>query len=232
MKLKTYLRGLGIGIIVTTIVMAIALGGRKETLSDEEIVIRAKQLGMVESNEKGDGNEKMPEGGADITESLDAGTAKTEGEKEQPENAEPQGNAESEAGNGGEPPNNTESGANQEAEPQSSTASGEENGQESDQTGAEAPEEEADAAGAENQTDASDDGAVIAGEMVSVSIVNGDDSATVSKRLEELDLVVSATQFDRFLCDNGYAKRISPGSYEIAIGSSEETIAKIITKSR
>ena len=54
----------------------------------------------------------------------------------------------------------------------------------------------------------------------------------MSKRLEELDLVVSAAQFDRFLCDNGYAKRISPGSYEIAIGSSEETIAKIITKSR
>lgn len=223
MKLKTYLRGLGIGIIVTTIVMAIALGGRKETLSDEEIVIRAKQLGMVEGKEKGDGNEEIPEGGAEITESSDAGAAKTEGEQE---------NAESEAGNGGEPENNAETEAGKEAEPQSSTASGEENGQEPDQTEAEAPEEEADAAGAENRSDASDDGGVIAGEMVSISIVNGEDSATVSKRLEELDLVVSAAQFDRFLCDNGYAKRISPGSYEIAIGSSEETIAKIITKSR
>lgn len=226
MKLKTYLRGLGIGIIVTTIVMAIALGGRKETLSDEEIVIRAKQLGMVEGKEKGDGNEEIPEGGAEITESSDAGAAKTEGEQEQQENAE------SEAGNGGEPENNAETEAGKEAEPQSGTASGEENGQEPDQTEAEAPEEEADAAGAENRSDASDDGGVIAGEMVSISIVNGEDSATVSKRLEELDLVVSATQFDRFLCDNGYAKRISPGSYEIAIGSSEETIAKIITKSR
>lgn len=226
MKLKTYLRGLGIGIIVTTIVMAIALGGRKETLSDEEIVIRAKQLGMVEGKEKGDGNEEIPEGGAEITESSDAGAAKTEGEQEQQENAE------SEAGNGGEPENNAETEAGKEAEPQSGTASGEENGQEPDQTEAEAPEEEADAAGAENRSDASDDGGVIAGEMVSISIVNGEDSATVSKRLEELDLVVSAAQFDRFLCDNGYAKRISPGSYEIAIGSSEETIAKIITKSR
>ena len=226
MKLKTYLRGLGIGIIVTTIVMAIALGGRKETLSDEEIVIRAKQLGMVEGKEKGDGNEEIPEGGAEITESSDAGAAKTEGEQEQQENAE------SEAGNGGEPENNAETEAGKEAEPQSSTASGEKNGQEPDQTETEAPEEEADAAGAENRPDASDDGGVIAGEMVSISIVNGEASATVSKRLEELDLVVSAAQFDRFLCDNGYAKRISPGSYEIAIGSSEETIAKIITKSR
>lgn len=226
MKLKTYLRGLGIGIIVTTIVMAIALGGRKETLSDEEIVIRAKQLGMVEGAEKDAGNEKKPEGGTEIKESADAGKTGTEGEKEQPENAE------SEAGNGDEAQNNAEPEAGKETEPQSSTASGEENGQESDKTEAEEPKEDTDDASAENQTDASDDGAVIAGEMVSVSIVNGDDSATVSKRLEELDLVVSATQFDRFLCDNGYAKRISPGSYEIAIGSSEETIAKIITKSR
>ena len=47
MKLKYYLRGLGIGIIITTIVLMIAYSGRNTELTDEEIVARAKNLGMV-----------------------------------------------------------------------------------------------------------------------------------------------------------------------------------------
>ena len=48
MKLKYYLRGLGIGIICTAIIMGIALSGsKKETLSDTEIIERARLLGMV-----------------------------------------------------------------------------------------------------------------------------------------------------------------------------------------
>ncbi|WP_034452280.1 hypothetical protein [Butyrivibrio sp. AE2032] len=50
MKLKYYLRGMGIGIILTAIVMGFALGGRKSTLSDAEIIKRAKALGMVEAD--------------------------------------------------------------------------------------------------------------------------------------------------------------------------------------
>ena len=50
MKLKYYLRGMGIGIILTAIVMGFALGGRKATLSDPEVIQRAKALGMVESD--------------------------------------------------------------------------------------------------------------------------------------------------------------------------------------
>ena len=49
MKLKMYLRGLGIGMIITAIVMGIALGGRgrsQATMTDEEIIARARELGM------------------------------------------------------------------------------------------------------------------------------------------------------------------------------------------
>lgn len=48
MKLKYYLRGMGIGIILTAIVMGFALGGRKATISDAEVIERAKALGMVD----------------------------------------------------------------------------------------------------------------------------------------------------------------------------------------
>ena len=47
MKLKYYLRGLGIGVIVATLVLMIAFSGQKKELSDEEIIKRAEALGMV-----------------------------------------------------------------------------------------------------------------------------------------------------------------------------------------
>jgi len=203
MKLKTYLRGLGIGIIVTTIVMAITLGGEETKMSDEEIVARAKELGMVESVavEPDANNESTPKEPENTTEpenreeqEAESTSEEVSSEQNEIEESEPESVKESES----EPESVKES----ESEPQSEAV---------------AP---------------SEGGEVTAGEVVSVSIANGEDSATVSRRLEELDLVISATQFDRFLCDNGYAKKISPGDYEIAIGSSEETIAKIITKSR
>ena len=47
MKLKYYLRGLGIGIIITTLVLMIAYSGHKTELTDAEIIARAESLGMV-----------------------------------------------------------------------------------------------------------------------------------------------------------------------------------------
>lgn len=51
MNLKYYLRGLGLGIVMTAILLGITSGGKKETLTDEEIVARAKSLGMAEEAE-------------------------------------------------------------------------------------------------------------------------------------------------------------------------------------
>lgn len=48
MKLKYYLRGLGIGILVTAIIFMIGIRVNREKLfSDEEVIARAKSLGMV-----------------------------------------------------------------------------------------------------------------------------------------------------------------------------------------
>ena len=49
MKLKYYIRGLGIGIIITTIVLSI--GKRMDKPSDKEIIARARELGMVMKEE-------------------------------------------------------------------------------------------------------------------------------------------------------------------------------------
>lgn len=47
MKLKYYMRGLGIGIILTTIILSI--NNKTKDITDQEIINRAKKLGMVEA---------------------------------------------------------------------------------------------------------------------------------------------------------------------------------------
>ena len=47
MKRKYYIRGLGLGILVATAILAIAHTQEKNLISDEEIIARAKDLGMV-----------------------------------------------------------------------------------------------------------------------------------------------------------------------------------------
>lgn len=47
MKLKYYLRGLGIGIIVTTVLLMITFALHKPVMSDADVINRAKQLGMI-----------------------------------------------------------------------------------------------------------------------------------------------------------------------------------------
>ena len=47
MKFKYYLRGLGIGILISTIILSVSFAMKKNDLSDDEIIARAKELGMV-----------------------------------------------------------------------------------------------------------------------------------------------------------------------------------------
>lgn len=54
MKLKYYLRGLGIGMIVTALILGISFSNRQEqaqTMTDDQIRERAAELGMVDSSE-------------------------------------------------------------------------------------------------------------------------------------------------------------------------------------
>ena len=84
MKLKYYLRGLGVGIICTAILMGIALSGnKKEKLTDTEIIERARLLGMVMA-------EEAPEEEGDPSQE-DGSTGSPEGQGGQKESPEGKG---------------------------------------------------------------------------------------------------------------------------------------------
>lgn len=78
MKLKYYLRGLGIGILVSTIILMIAFARHPREMSDKEIISRAQELGMV--MEQGKTGESIPRG----TEAADSGEHDTQQPAEEP----------------------------------------------------------------------------------------------------------------------------------------------------
>lgn len=58
MRFKYYLRGAGIGVILTTLIFTIAFAVYKPTLSDEEIMKKAEELGMEMPTDDSDGTDK------------------------------------------------------------------------------------------------------------------------------------------------------------------------------
>ena len=110
MKLKYYLRGLGIGIFATVIILTIASLGKKKDLTDEEIIARAKELGMVMEDRSGsimDHLEEDPsQGQPSDTENGSQGPGGegdgAEGDVQQPEDGQPQDADEPEAGSDAE----------------------------------------------------------------------------------------------------------------------------------
>ena len=231
MKLKYQLRGLGIGIIVTAILMGVATG-HGIPLTDAEIRARALELGMVER-----GSLKLTDvGGTSLSSSQQGGDSEADNSEGEAGGGQPDGSGaaqgEQESGGSGAAQGERESGG-------SGAAQGE---QESGGSGVTEPGQEAAVAGSGEsevsgaESDPNSDGqgsyAVRDGDTVTVVITPGTHSYEVSEVLAETGLVEDAGAFDEFLCYNLYSRKIVDGTYEIHMGASEEEIAKIITRDR
>ena len=201
MKLKYYLRGLGIGMAVTALILGISFSGRQgqeaQTLTDEQIRERASELGMVDSSEltlAALQNSAQPQ----ITMEPEV-TEESETMTEREATAEPETTTEPEAT----------------AEPEMTTKP--ETTAEPEMTTKPEATKEPELITAPEQS------------QTTITIKKGSDSGSVSRVLYEAGLVENAKAFDNYLCNNGYSRSINPGIYEIAPGTSEEEIAKIIT---
>ena len=83
MRLKYYLRGLGIGIVVTAMIMGVSANGKTESLTDAQIIARAKELGMVDGVLS-----ELPEADTDGTEASDTEEAESDTDLEHVEAGE------------------------------------------------------------------------------------------------------------------------------------------------
>ena len=220
MRMRYYLRGLGIGIVVTALLMGFTKGDQKETLTDAEIVERAKSLGMVESSvlsadlgdkedisvndiSEADQQEVMPETEpetADNTEQTEPETTDNT-EQSKPETADDAEQSKPETADDTE-----------QTEPE--TANNTEQSKPDKETEADNPEKVG----------------TVTGNRYVVTIYSGDGSRTVANRLEEMGVIEDAAEFDRYLCQNGYDKRLTTGNHEINAGADEKEIAEALVK--
>ena len=217
MNLKSYARGIGAGLIVASLVLGI--GTKTEKLSDSEIKKRASELGMIESQtltqisseistetsaiETEPAMEDVSEGNeSSVSSEISVSTDPAPIKEPDAETVDPiiPGNNDEKPSDGEE---NTEGDTFVEEEKTPPVIDP-------------MPEEEPGFETGEGS--------------VSIQVVRGDSSVSVARRMFEAGLVDSAVEFDRFLCENGYDKVISVGTYDIPYGLSFEEMAKIITR--
>lgn len=221
MKIRYYLRGLGLGILVTAIFFMVS-GKNSQTMSDEMIKARAKELGMTESGVLSDlavaDEETVYESVPEETEEVNS----TEGISEENESQDVTDVEEPVVESVEETAEPEISVVEESVEEETSVEESEEEtvvetaSQSSDKT----QETEANSESTEN--------AASNIEPVSVTVNRGEGSDTVSRRLQELGLVADAYEYDRYLMANGYDKRIGAGEHVIPAGATWEDIAKIL----
>lgn len=66
------------------------------------------------------------------------------------------------------------------------------------------------------------------GDVVEIMVVGGDSSVSVARRLYEAGLVESAVEFDKYLCENGYDRRICTGKHEMPCNADFKELAEIL----
>ena len=226
MKLRYYLRGLGIGIVITALLMGLTKGGAKETLSDDEIIARAEALGMVQSSVLSSDLNHEEQGEDDVTVSYN--TALDEPDiAALPDSAGTDQTGDAAGVVDTEATDKTADAADTVDSEKVADAAGDSE-KVADATGdSEGSTKASDTDVADNSTKATD---TTGAATITVTINSGDGSDTVARRLTELGVITDAGDFDRYLCQNGYDKKLATGNHEINAGAGYQEIAEILIK--
>lgn len=229
MRLKYFLRGLGIGIVVTTIILAISHNAGRR-MSDSEVIERAKELGMAYTTAA---QENSTESAADTTEPETDTTEPVTTGQESPTDTEAGSTAETESSEASTTVQETTTGI-RETTTQQETTTQETTTQETTATRAaqesttetthEASATEAETTQAENESTETEASTVI---TYTLTIASGMSSNTVCDILKKNGIIADSGDFDRFLVSNGYADRIRVGSFEVNSGMSYDELAAV-----
>ena len=201
MKFKYYLRGLGIGIIFTTILFMIAIAVNKDKLfTEKEIIQKAEALGMVM---------KDTESFFDV-ETETSTQAETDGEtaKDTEENTKGDSLA----------TNDTDT-------LQTTGKTNTDNAGDANAAGNSEASESASAAENENNVQSS------AVQYVEITVNKGDTCAAVAERLLEAGLISDSVSFVNYLSEHGLVEELEIATFQIPQGSDMATIAQILTTS-
>ena len=204
MRLNYFLRGLGVGVVVTTLILTISHNANRK-MSDNEIIERAGELGMTfvtpsEAASKEDETSAVESSEEETTSVI--GTSKEETSQN------------SSKGNGTEDVLTTSS----EKESETSTTAGETESQKETTTQKETVSQEE--TSQESTTDKK-------GEVVTytLTVARGMSSNEVCKVLYDNGIIDNAVDFDNYLVSRGYAEKIRVGIFEVRSDMSYDELA-------
>lgn len=201
MKLKYFLRGLGSGIVLTALVIALTT----KAPSDASIIEKAKELGMISKDEKG--------------------LSTTELSKLTGENDEPSKNSEQTDTKGKEKLEKdistidkatTEEEKTDKATPDEATTE-EDLKSDDDNKGI-------------SKNENSEKEINIESENIMIEIKYGMHSESVSRLLEESKIINSANELNQYMINKGYQTRIQPGIYVMSAQISYDEIIEMIAR--
>lgn len=198
--IKSIILGIGMGMVLTSMISIIYLAGTNPKLSKEEIITLARKYGMVEGSEL-------------LTASI------IENEAGQDSNKDNQGSiiAEDEKNSGKDSADSSghtdDSGENKKLQPDNSV---------------EADKPEIQAEKSDQPTGAAPD-IIQEEQFVTIKISNGDNSTKVAKKLLENGLISDSEAFIREMQRQKITTRVRVGEFDIRVGADFDEIIKTIT---
>lgn len=216
MRLKYYLRGIAAGVVVSTCILTIShniemRSIKNATMTDEEIVEAAKELGMV-----------YEEDVTNLSDQSDREPATTNGDSAMYENS---------VTTGGDSPyvSDKQVSSNQKQNIEQNKNDTEENKVQTEEDEAKEAESDIKATADEIVDNANRD--LEEAFEVEITITNGMSSDKVAKQLKEKGIIEDSDEFDKFMMENGYDNKIWVGDHTISSDDTYEEIAnKLIGK--
>ena len=233
MNIKSYLKGIGVGILVSALILIIA--GNMNKMSDADVIKRAKELGMVEANAEIQNTEPVNAAKENTVAASDnsaaaANTKETSADDKTAQNTSDTNNTNINVYDNSSI-NTTEDSKTNTSDISSPNATEDSKASNTGETSTDTSTDnktDASASEANDDTSTSQNADNTTGETVKVEVKSGMSSESVSLAVKNAGLVDNDTEFNKYLCENGYDKRLRVGTFDIPSGSDFETISKYL----
>ena len=230
MKLKYYLRGLGIGIAVTALILGLASGRAENAeMTDEDIIARASELGMVMEDKV-----LKPVSQEPVT--MTTNEVKPVAEEAvitDNESDDSDGDADEAAFEPTKAPTPTNAPTPEPTEAPTPTPTPEPTEAptptpEPTKAPTNAPTPEPTKAPTPTPEPTKTPAIAANGSSINIAVSPGSGSETVCSQLKKAGLIDSADDFNSYLCQNGYDKHLTTGDHNVPVGAGYEEIARIM----
>ena len=241
MRLKSYLKGLGLGIFITALILSLGSKKNGNDLSDDEIRERAAKLGMVSENSMllADAQTLADNARKKAMASVSSENASVSSQKAKENSTAgslPKGTvSEGSVSDNGEiiyekaekkPLSENKTAKASEKEDAAGTA-GTQKAEKSDTVPKDTASADAENENSENKT--SENKTSRSSEVVNITVNSGESSISVATKMAEAGLVSDAHQFDSYLVLSGYDRRLVVGTHPIPKGSSPAEMGELLT---